>query len=309
MLALLLWPLLQPAPKTRVLFWNLENFFDYYPDSTSTSELEFTSRGARRWTKKRFQAKCDAIAKTILWAAAEEGAPPDAIGLAEVENALVLKRLLQNTGLCKLDYSVVHFESPDRRGIDVALLYRRSRLRLEGAGPRHLFRPDSTILPTRDILLAAFLDTAGNRLALLVNHHPSKFGGAALSGTRREIAVSRLGELADSLQQGGTARIVAMGDFNETPDHPVYGRLSLQNLALPLHRRGVGSIKFGGSWELIDHFYVSKAVRNPQMKVLHVPFLQVPDRLYGGTKPLRTYSGPRYLGGVSDHCPVWLEFE
>ena len=98
----------QPADSIKVLFWNVENFFDWRNDSTSVSDAEFSSQGARRWTRKRFAAKCNAIAKAILWAGV-----PDVIGLAEVENARVLKRLLQETALRKLDYRIVHFDSPD----------------------------------------------------------------------------------------------------------------------------------------------------------------------------------------------------
>jgi len=315
-----------PPPDTlRLMFWNLENFFDYRNDSTSVSDTEFSSRGERHWTRKRFTAKCNAIAKGILWAGGTEGGPPDVIGLAEVENAFVLKRLLQETALRKLDYKYVHFDSPDPRGIDVALLYRSTRLTLVDARPCHLFQAD-TILPTRDILLARFRGPGGN-LAVLVNHHPSKFSGAAASDARRRLAVERLRFLADSLSALGEERIVAMGDFNDTPEKPVYKLLEpvFISLAEPLHRAGRGTIKYDGKWDLIDQFYVTPAclpsARSPEfpadsiplsgagaigMKVLYIPFLQVPDPAHGGTKPLRTYSGPRYLGGVSDHSPVWL---
>jgi endonuclease/exonuclease/phosphatase family metal-dependent hydrolase len=138
-----------------------------------------------------------------------------------------------------------------------------------------------------------------------VNHHPSKYGGTAVSGPRRRIAVERLRFLVDS---AGIAKTIAMGDFNDTPDQEIYEALQpvLRNLALPLHERGEGTIKFQGKWELIDHFYVSEGVGKATMKILRIPFLMVQDKAFSGDKPLRTYSGPRYLGGVSDHCPIWL---
>ncbi len=298
-----------PSDSLRILFWNLENYFDYKNDSLSTSDAEFSSRGARLWTKKRFRTKTNAIAKGILWAGSREGGLPDAIGLAEVENAFVLNRLLQTTALRKLDYRVVHFDSPDPRGIDVALLYRSSRLFLADARPCHLYAADSSVLATRDILLARFKRADGREIALLVNHHPSKYGGVRESGPRRRLAVERLRFLADSLRAEGVENIVAMGDFNDTPDNPVYGLLepSLLNLGLPLHQKGKGTIKYDGSWELIDLFFVSPPLRASAMKILQIPFLMTPDTGHAGTKPLRTYSGPRYLGGVSDHCPVWLQ--
>ena len=297
----------QRRDTVRVMFWNLENFFDWRNDSTSVSEGEFSALGDRHWTRKRFYRKCQAVAKGLLWAGSQQGGLPDAVGLAEVENAFVLRRLLQGTVLRKLDYRYVHFESGDSRGIDVALLYRSSRLQLVDALPCHLYE-DSTRMHTRDILLARFRTEGGEELALLVNHHPSKYGGAAVSNTRRKRAVERLKILVDSLQTLGTERIVAMGDFNDTPDNPLYEDLSppLVNLGAPLHAKGEGSIKYQGKWELIDLMFIWP-YRGERMQVLPIPFLQCPDGAYAGTKPLRTYSGPRYLGGVSDHCPVWLE--
>ena len=325
-----------PCDTLGVMFWNLENFFDYRNDSTSVSDAEFSSRGERRWTRKRFLAKCNAVAKSILWVGDRQEQLPDVRGVAEIENAYVLRSLIGQTALRKLDYRIIHYDSPDPRGIDVAILYRSSRLALVRAGPRHLYEQsqegtaapgntDSTIMHTRDILLAQFVGPDGAPIAFLVNHHPSKYGGAAVSGARRKVAVERLRYLADSLQRAGVERIVAMGDFNDTPANPIYGSLEpvLHNLGTPLHQAGRGSIKYQGKWELIDLFFVSRAllvpdnISNPQnmplrdakglvMEVLYIPFLQVRDKGFAGTKPLRTYSGPRYLGGVSDHCPIWL---
>lgn len=306
---LAVWLLLAgPADSLNILFWNLENFFDWRNDSTSTSDAEFSSFGARHWTRKRFYAKCNAIAKGILWTAGEKGALPDVIGLAEVENAFVLRRLVQSTALSKLDYRIVHFDSPDPRGIDVALLYRNSRMVLKDARPCHLYGADSALMRTRDILMVRVRGPDSTETAFLVNHHPSKYGGTAVSEPRRRLAVERLKQLADTLQEAGITRIVAMGDFNDTPANPVYKRLApgLVNLGEPLHRRGEGSIKYGGRWELIDLFFVSAPFKEARMEVLYIPFLQVRDKGGAGTKPLRTYSGPRYQGGVSDHCPVWL---
>jgi endonuclease/exonuclease/phosphatase family metal-dependent hydrolase len=299
--------LLQPQEDTlRVMFWNLENFFDYRNDSTSVSDAEFSSFGERRWTRKRFNAKCNAIAKGILWAGSAEGGLPDVIGFAEVENAFVLRRLLQETALRKLDYKYVHFDSPDSRGIDVALLYRSSRLKLEDARPCHLFQAD-TVMATRDILLCRFSGRFGP-FSVLVNHHPSKYGGTTVSEPRRRLAVERLRFLADSLTALGENRIIATGDFNDTPANPVYKLLEpcFVPRAVELFQSGRGTIKYDGAWNLIDMFYVSPALSSARMSILYIPFLQVPDAAHGGTKPLRTYTGPRYTGGVSDHCPVWL---
>lgn len=300
--------------QTLVMFWNLENLFDWRDDSLniSESEAEFTSLGKRHWTKRKFMAKCNAVAKSIFWIKDNEGALPDVIGVAEVENRFVLERLVEVTQLYKTDYEIVHFDSPDPRGIDVALLYRSSRLELMGAVPLMVGGGEDPPMRTRDILLAVFRRHGGDSIAFLVNHHPSKYGGR--TSDLREVALRRLREATDSLQKAGVMNIVAMGDFNDTPENPAFGILTegysypMVNLAAPLAGRGEGTIRYSGKWEMIDMFFVSeKLVRNgniPEMRVLRIPFLMTRDNAHSGEKPLRTYTGPRYLGGVSDHCPI-----
>ena len=308
MMIVLLGLILSPGDSLSVMFWNVENFFDWRNDSTTVSDVEFSAAGERHWTWKRFQAKANAFAKALFWVEAETGHLPDIVGLEEVENAFVLRQVLQKTALRKLDYKYVHFDSPDRRGIDVALLYRSSRLELLDSKPCHLFAAD-TVMATRDILLCVFRRDSA-KVAVLVNHHPSKYGGASESEPRRRIAVERLRFLADSLAAIGIDRIIAGGDFNDTPDNPVF-RL-LEPALLPLHmdlfRRGLGTIKYDGKWDLIDHIYVSPALAPlTRMQILRIPFLLTRDTVHSGEKPLRTYTGPRHTGGVSDHLPVLLE--
>ena len=346
-----------------VMFWNLENFFDFKDDGTGESDAEFSATGARRWTKARFYRKCQAVAKTILWASV-----PDIVGMAEVENRFILTQLVTKTALRKLDFQIVHFDSPDPRGIDCALLYRASRLTLVSAKPCRVSAPG---LQTRDILLAQFVTAAGDSLAVLVNHHPSKLGGE--TDWRREVAVARLRVLGDSLAAAGWPRVVAVGDFNDTPDNPLFTRLSptfslcriknfgkdsvygtgkpfdendvgssegggsgrafTRNRSAPPERGTsrrepasppsgnnaegkpedigrqrhfpLGSIRFNGEWQLIDLCFVSPALADAaSFYVLEPPFLTERDAAHSGDRPLRTYSGPRYLGGVSDHRPI-----
>ena len=323
---LILW-LLIPRDSLSMMCWNVENFFDWRNDSTTVSDTEFSSRGERHWTWKRFQAKANAFAKALFWVEGETGRLPDIVGLEEVENAFVLRQLLQKTALRKTDYKYVHYDSPDRRGIDVALLYRSSVLDLIASKPCHLYETD-TVMATRDILLCVFRrkvpeppvvpDSSSvipglprNLFAVLVNHHPSKYGGASESEPRRRIAVDRLRFLADSLAAEGIDRIIAGGDFNDTPDNPVFLRLepALKPLHTALSRRGEGTIKYDGKWDLIDHFYASPAIMvgDPSMRILRIPFLLTRDTAHSGDKPLRTYTGPRPTGGVSDHLPILLE--
>lgn len=280
---------------TVLMFWNVENFFDWRADGVSGSEYAFSASGVRKWTKRRFYAKCAGIAKTILLAGDEFGEVPDMIGLAEVENRFVLTQLVGATALRKYGYGIVHYDSPDRRGIDCALLYRKSRWRVVSSKPCRLEG-----MRTRDILLVVLeeiADTVGNDvLAVLVNHHPSKVGGG--SDERRDIAMARLLQIRDSLLAEGISRIIAVGDFNDAVT-PAAG-------VTPTSNRG--TIKFQGRWEKIDGCPVLEGLKASET-VFSPPLLTEPDRGYSGTKPRRTYSGSRYKGGLSDHYPVVYRFK
>ena len=282
-----------------VYFWNVENFF---------APGEFPGH---EWSKGRFYTKCNAVAKTLCLAADAYGSLPDIVGFAEVGDASVLKALLGATPLRKLDYSFVHYDSPDRRGIDCALLYRRSCFRLLNSKPCHLYDSTGAVMATRDILLAvletnggAGLDGDGlpggqpDTLAVLVNHHPSKVGAG--SGDRRSIAMSRLHFLADSLQAAGVSRIIAVGDFNDAVV-PAAGvlRPELSRGSAP---EPPGTIKFQGRWEKIDGCPLLEGARAEEH--VFAPQCLLERDSHGGEKPRRTFSGPRYLGGVSDHLPV-----
>ena len=251
-----------------VVFWNLENFFDYRSDNKP-----------QYWTKGRFYAKCDGVAKTLLRIADRYGRLPDAVGFSEVENARVLRRLLDATALRKLDYRIVHYDSPDPRGIDCALLCRRSTLPLRASAAAHVADSAGVPLLTRDILVAQF-----DSLAVLVNHHPSQLGGKA---GRRERARARMQALTDSLRAAGQRRVLAVGDFNQD-----------------LWAGGAGgTLKYNGRWEKIDGHFAEgfSAVRE---EIFADPTLLQPDAAFGGTKPRRTFVGPRYTGGISDHLPI-----
>jgi endonuclease/exonuclease/phosphatase family metal-dependent hydrolase len=260
----------QPRDSLVVAFWNVENFFDYRSENKP-----------QYWTKGRFYRKCDAIAKTLLRMADRYGRLPDAVGFAEVENAFVMRQLCSASALRKLDYALVHYESPDHRGIDCALLCRRSTLPLLRSAPKHV--PDSAggILATRDILLAEF-----DSLAVLVNHHPSQLGG---KDSPRQAARARLRELTDSLHAAGVRRTLAIGDFNED--------------LWTEHGGSGGTIKYNGGWEKIDGGF-AEGFSRVREEVFADPLLLVPDAAFGGRKPRRTFVGPRYTGGVSDHLPV-----
>ena len=292
-----------------VMFWNVENFFDHVDQGTGESDKEFSSFGARHWTKRKFQTKCDDIAKSMLWIGDEYGRMPDVIGLAEVENRWVLWKLLNNTLLRKYDYKIVHFDSGDRRGIDVALLYRESVFRKVS----HSLKVPvvgGERMSTRDMLQVCLEGVTGQKINMIVCHHPSKYGGAEESSSRRNAAMEALRGLCDSLEIADPGvPVVVMGDFNDTPDGEQFSLLegALVNMADGLFTEGYGTIRYQGVWELIDMFLVSEELASgSEMEILQIPFLMTYEKKYPGMKPLRTYSGPRYVGGVSDHCPIVL---
>ena len=230
---------------------------------------------------------------------------PDVIGVAEVENREVLQRLINTTGLRKEKYSIVHYDSPDKRGIDVALLWKRENLELLSSKACHV--PG---MATRDILLARMRNKLdGEEMAFIVVHLPSKYGGGK-TAWKREKAAERLRQVADSVCNEGCKRIIVMGDFNDIPSAEAFARLSplLVNVSEELDKKGEGTIRFNGKWNLIDMFWTTADLAGSTlMHIVKIPFLMVRDRQMSGEKPLRTFLGPRYAGGVSDHCPVVLE--
>lgn len=295
---------------TLVMFWNLENLFDWTDQGTGESDREFSSMGERHWTRKKFYAKCDAISKTMMWMADRYGRMPDVAGFAEVENRRVLKMLLESTLLRKYGYEIVHFESGDRRGIDVALIYRTEVFGKVGESVR---TPEfeGEKMNTRDILTVKLRRKSdGKNVNFIVNHHPSKFGGSKASEGRRTAVMKSLSELCDSLLKSPeNAEIVAMGDFNDNPDGEQFALLEgiLVNKSGILYEEGEGTIRYEGRWDLIDMFFTSPDLAGrSEMHIERVPFLMIRERKHPGEKPFRTYSGPRYIGGVSDHCPIIL---
>ena len=298
----------QESGQMLVMFWNLENFFDWTDQGTGESDTEFSSSGKRHWTRKRFYSKCDAIAKTIFHIGDLYGKLPDVMGFAEIENRGVLEKLCSSTLLRKCGYRIVHFDSSDRRGIDVAFLYRTTCSSLLST---YLKTPetDGNKLQTRDMLHISLKDLQTDEIYdYIVCHHPSKFGGEESSRPKRLAAMTALKEMCDSL---ANRNLIVMGDFNDVPSAAQFDMLdsSLVNKSDSLHAAGRGTIRYEGKWELIDMFLVSSNIEGHSvMDIPEVPFLMTRESRHAGEKPLRTYSGPRYLGGVSDHLPVVLYF-
>ena len=300
----------QAEERWRMAFWNVENFFDTWKD-TLKDDGSFTPEGDHRWIPRKYLKKKNNIYKTIAamrW--------PAVMGLAEVENDYVLYDLCRNTPLRKMGYDFIHFESPDERGVDCALLYRVDHF--EVFETRVVRVSDSSQgFYTRDVLVVGGVlrDTmgVGDSCFVLVMHWPSKLGGAEAESRRMAVA-RRVNETMAHLQRTHPgALVVAMGDLNATSDEaPVSqglgfgGRLRNEHgfydlvSTLP---EGEGSYKYQERWEYIDHVIANREL---PLKLFAPDFLLVDDDKYMGKKPFRSYTGLVYHGGFSDHLPLMV---
>lgn len=304
----------------KIVFWNLENYFDPF-DDPATSDDEFTPTGKKRWSWKKYVKKRNDIAKVIISLGGDNY--PALIGLAEVENRFVIDQLVRSSPLAMLDYSIIHRDSPDERGIDVALLYKRSLFRPLKTAFYMVTNNDSS-LKTRLILYTKGVLEELDTIHVFVNHWPSKLGGESVSRPKRESAARTLRRVCDSIfTVNFRANIIIMGDFNDTPDSRLFTSSfinspqsqPLVNLAFALKERDLGTIKYKTEWELIDMFLVSLNLidksepifcSDTAMSIYKPRFLLEEDRIYLGKKPFRCLTGPRYNGGVSDHLPIVL---
>jgi len=313
----------------QVLFYNVENLFDTI-DDPATHDGEFTPEGQKHWTGYRYYNKLNQLFKVFASAGKANG--PDIIGLAEIENYEVLNDLVYSTPLHKHNYGIVHKNSPDRRGIDVALLYKKDRLRLVKKEFVNVTFDFDTSRTTRDILKAGFVSDKFKRddtLIVFVNHWPSRWGGKQRSEPSRMAAARVLREAVNEcFKNNAGAHIIIMGDFNDTPaDKSVNTVLNahatnvnvsdtgLYNLAWPLHQSGAGSHKYKGQWAMLDQIIVSGNlliplcihVKNGMMHIYSPTFLMEEDTRFTGIKPFRTFNGFHYHKGYSDHLPVYVE--
>ena len=314
----------QPASVLRVVFYNVENFFDPGIDSVNIDQ-EFTPAGEKHWTWSRYKVKLDHLYKTLI--AVGGWNSPGLIGLCEVENQKVLDDLVEKTPLSKLEYKVVHYDSPDHRGIDCALLYLNNRFHPIHSFPVPVKFSGNPDFSTRDILyVQGILPETGDTLHVFVNHWPSRRNGRMESESKRILAGKILKAEIDSItEKDPDAKILIMGDFNDESTnqslsrilkaevlHPPYKDLHLYNLSTTANIE-TGSIKFQGAWFLFDQIIVSGDLlkQDASIKVsltsfalYNKNFLLKADDKYLGKKPFPTYEGYRYAGGFSDHLPI-----
>ena len=312
-----------------IMFYNVENLF-HPSDDSLTADEDFTPTGSYHWTYKKYYRKVSMIGKVIL--AAGMGDPPWLVGLAEIENERVLKDLCYNSPLRNFGYKYVHYDSPDRRGVDVALLYRDSCVRVLRSRKVPVVFPFDTFARNRDILFAVVQFPSGDSLNVFVNHWTSRYGGYAATIPKRNYYATVMRRLVDSLlSENPHAKILITGDFNDyATDESMVQHLrareydpnapddSLYNLMLPLARQSLrGSHKHEDFWGCLDQFIVSNAWLTDTWGVRQVgsahifdaDFLLVDDEKYGGKKNYRTFLGPRYVGGFADHLPIYVIFK
>ena len=315
-----------PCKTVRVVFWNVENLYDTYDDTTKLDN-EFTPSGMMRWNYTRFHTKLNHVAKTLL--AAGKWEAPGIIGLCEVENRYVMNKLIYESPLKPFAYRMVHHESPDLRGIDVALLYRPSVFRVLSSKAYKISFPFDTSARTREILLVQGMLGNSDTLNLLINHWPSRRGGYAESQPRRDFVAGMLRSIFDSIQlRHPQSKILIMGDFNDEPTSGSIARIlhamppdsmqfptDLLNLMYPFCGRQ-GSHRYRGTWSMLDQFMISGSLLKPckgvgliigSVRIFKGEFLLKEDLKYFGSKPFRTFNGLRYEGGFSDHLPVVLD--
>lgn len=317
------------------MFWNVENFFDPFYDSLTLDD-EFTPGGNHGWTWERFNQKLNNIYKVIMSTGWE---PPDIIGLCEVENRWVLERLTGMTPLSKFEYHIIHQDSPDVRGIDVAMLYIPASFR-----PLKItFIPVTGLKtdddPTRDILFVKGIIKSKDTVNIFANHWPSRYPGQAETMHKRKAAALVLKRQIDSLfRVEPGCKIIVMGDFNDEPRDESISEIlcaafagdetetgsqvdsvpddltgvdGLYSIVPPVKKSITGTLKFEGRWYLFDQFIISGGlitkIRSHNMEIISHDFLLEPDESYTGQKPFRTYNGYIYKGGYSDHLPVLLD--
>ncbi len=291
---------------------NCENLFDCKHD-TLKQDQEWLPASVRHWTPSRYWRKVNNIGREIL-SCQEEGIP-DLVALVEVENDSVLFDLTRRSLLRHAGYQYLMTESPDVRGIDVALLYQPFTFR-PLCYETFRIQPLEDMRPTRDILYVKGEYITGDTLHVFVVHAPSRFGGEKATRPNRQLVADRLVQAVDSIRQENVeANIIIAGDFNDRADDPAMIYLSTHGLT-NITSSAIGShgaeatYRYQGEWGSIDHVLVSIHLLDSVDKVFinDALFLLEEDKKYGGVKPLRTYNGMRYQLGYSDHLPLVARF-
>lgn len=296
------------AQKTRTIsFYNVENLFDTIDGVND--DAEFLPTAKSQWITKRYEEKLTHIRRVLT----EMGTPIIA-GFGEIENAQVVRDIVRNQKEFK-NYGVVHYDSKDARGIDVAMIYDSCKLKLQQSGLIRFVLPGDTIATSRDIVWAKY-KLKKESIFILVNHWPSRRSGVEASDPKRMKAAESAKAFIDSvLTTDKNAKIILMGDLNDHPEDkaPQLIAKSLSPMIVKESGKFGGSYNYKGEWEIIDHIFVSEGLKNAG-KVKIIPnsgkinaFPYLLEEYKGQIVPFRTYAGSKYLGGYSDHLPVSIE--
>lgn len=312
-----------------VAFYNVENLFDTI-NSPGVDDIEFTPQAPKRWNTERYFRKIDNLAGVISGIGKDEGLPggPHILGLCEVENREVIEDLVSHRSLVHLNYRIVHYNSPDARGVDVALIYQPDFFVLTASKsydlPLESSSGDEYFSRSQLVVSGLFMD---EKMHFIVNHWPSRRSGASASERLRVSAAQLTRSIVDSLQIADPeAKIVVMGDLNDDPrDASVrkhlraIGRESalkpgdLFNPMDELFRKGVGTLAYRDRWNLFDQMIVSQSLLGKDyssFRLLHArvyikeKMTQDDGRFRG--YPLRSFVGDQYMEGYSDHFPVYI---
>ncbi len=313
-----------------IAFYNLENLFDF-EDDPITFDDDRTPDGKDHWTEEIYNAKLKNMAKVISEIGLDvTGTAPSIIGVCEIENRKVLEDLVNQETLLKIDYGIIQFDSPDRRGIDVALLYKKKLFIPTNYKAYELIIYDDNEVTkrifTRDQLLVSGMFD-GEKIHFIVNHWPSRRGGEARSRPKRIKAAKLNRRIIDSLfSEDPYAKIITMGDFNDDPTNSsikehlkakrIKEDLVLKELYNPMedmYRKGMGTLAYRDNWNLFDQMIVSTELINKDYSSYRFYKAGIYNKLYltntrGRYKgyPYRSFVGGGYTGGYSDHFPVYL---
>ena len=305
----------------RIAFYNVENLFDTFDDPAIRDD-EFTPEGEKAWSYYRYKQKLNKLAKVII--AIGEWSPPEIVGLCEIENFQVLLDLISETPLKSYKYQIIHQNSRDDRGIDVALIYRSDRTAV--FKHRYISVTDDS-WRTRDILHASLQVFEKDTINLFVNHWPSRYGGKEQTEYKRISVAEKLRSYLDSISANSNMKIVVMGDFNDEPaDKSILEVLGakritkitdakeLYNISSLGTHSSIGTIVYSEIdpvWYLFDQFMVSGSLLiNDNVKIRNnKAYIFSADWLISRDKPFRTYQGPIYKGGFSDHLPIFIDLQ
>lgn len=284
----------------RIVSYNVENLFDTKHD-TLKNDSSFLPEGMHHWTYRRYQTKIDRIAQVLVNIGGWESVP--LVGLCEVENARCLRNLCYK--LRRFHYKYVHYDSPDERGVDVALLYDSTKISILSSQAIPLSLNGDA---TRDILYVSALYEQRDTVHVMMCHLPSQLGGASNTDWKRQRAKSLIQSQIDSiLLLQPSANIVVMGDMNTSAQDDLTGMV---NLMIPMQKMGQGTHKYQGIWTCLDQFYVSHSIFPQSTAMIFSPqWLLEEDTKYLDYKPRRTYNGYRYNDGYSDHLPIILHIQ